>query len=392
MRYYFYIVLILCLTSSNGYSNIGGAFYKQSVIGGPGLFELTDISISNANMHLIFTEDDEGYICKFTSQYSLSAPQHKKYNLIGMFYGIRSTIKEISSNMESLESYDHHYNYSRLDSLFYFSPVSMLFNQWYETLPVNRYGFEYEYDPEITNVIRVEGELRPEKTRYWGAMVDSPIASKHPLFNSSVNPKEQLFQYLIEPISSWKSVDSLCLRIEYPDGTILSMNTAERKVEWVKTDSTVFTHEKIKSGSYGEQQEYMTCFTDSWPEVLEIKTHKKTKLFCVGGPYFSFANVKGHGKMFNYSWEAGLNFDCHSSLMFRLGYETDNEGLELIVPIIQFDSQLLASYGLNIGFPYNRRSQKYANRVGISLYLGIFGVEWVYDSELDDFFKFSITL
>jgi len=378
------VICILIITFKIALSNMGGAVFNPSIIGSPVLFEKTDLSISSEQIYMNLFATNTGYVCKFQSIYNFAESNKSNIELIGIFYGLRAKNVTMMSDDKPINYKIDDRDTKILDSLFFEKPLKDFYEpiDWFDKKPLFRYGYKYLYKSNRKNNIIATGDLYPEKTNYWGIGGMSYIPFRHPALNKNIVPDDYKFQYLIEPISSWKSVGNISITFNYPKNIILYSN--------VNNDSIYRYSEKVKPTLNGEKYCFSTELSSSYPDIIDFKIRRRPKLLCIGGPIIGIGAIKDFGTIYNLSWETAINLNYYHAAFIGIGYETNFKDYKFFVPNVHLNSVLISIFGLNIGLPYDISSKLFKTRLGFSCDLSIvsLSLDWDYNSGNKEWKKF----
>jgi len=359
------------------YANIGGAIANPSIIGSPVLFTKSDLSISSINLELSLMQFDSSFVCNFNTKYNLEGMNSLKYDILGIFYGLRTRNVKIQSNNLELNRNINKNNIEKLDALFFEKPLKY-FNapkDEFDKTPLSRYGFDYRVNNNSKNEITVNGELIPQKTKYWGLAAMSFVNFRHPYFIKDVIPENYRFQYLMKPISSWNSVQNINVIFNYPKNFKLYSNIFNYSLDEYGI--------KIKPEIQDSTKQITFKLGSKYPEIISFSVEKKSKLFYLGGPYLSLGNIEGSGIILNFSWETAINIYNYNAIFFALGYETNFNDHASLVPNFHLNTVFLNLFGINMGMPYDLKNKSINRRLGFSFDLSIFSIsfDWDYITE-----------
>jgi hypothetical protein len=299
------------LTGTIGvFANVGGVTPRPGLIGDPIVWELTNISVAKEELFLQFFERDGQKICTFTALYYLQSDTNLTVPVSGIFYGLRTAQTQVFFNeMPALSAIDSS-NFNKIDSLIFSAARHNDSDAvWYDWRRLQKQAFSFVFQPGQSNILKVTGEITLEPTHYWYYAAGAPTYTKHPLWNKEISKGDEIFQYLITPIETWKAVGTIEVHAEYPAHwkTDFRSNTA-------KTSQTTVENQRVKQ---------VLVFKDSLPTAFSMYFIKKQKHLFVGG---GTLGLRGLGKGTfgtRVGWEFGWHHSNFVNTLLAVDYETD---------------------------------------------------------------------
>lgn len=336
------IICVLLLINIKSNANVGGATMKPGLIGDPIVWQLTNISVSKETLFLRFYERDNKKICSFTAIYYLQCDTNQIIPINGIFYGLRANNIQIFFNDLQVNEQIDSSNFKKIDELIFRATQKQdPYTVWADWTNLIKKGFKIDYIPNQMNVLKVTGEIILEPTNIWYGMTTSAIYTKHPFLNKNIGKGEEVFQYLITPIETWKSVGEIEIHMEYPDNW---------KVEFNK-----FSTNSTKTEKRNNLINQLFLFKDTIPKIFTVNFEKTKKYFYVGGGNIGFHRIGKNDFATRFGWEFGFYHGVLLNTIIAVDYETDYSNYHQFcitaMPSTPWLGLIWPSFGAGIGIP-----------------------------------------